>query len=129
MILKTAGIILIAIIAVQILKKEKVEYAFILETAATVGVLLFVLPYVSELVQSIRNILDETYVHEGYLKIILKCSAIALLARLLIELCRDAGENALSAEVELCAKVFILISAFPVFESVLTLIKELLEKI
>ncbi|MBR6780925.1 MAG: hypothetical protein IKM24_07935 [Clostridia bacterium] len=129
MMFKTAGIVLIVIFAVQILKKEKSEYAFIVEVAATVGLLLFILPYVSELLQDMKALLDEASVRDEYLKILLKCSAIALLSRLLIELCRDAGENALTAKVELCAKVFMLISAFPVFESVLMLIQELLEKV
>ena len=120
---------MIVIFAVQILKKEKSEYAFIVEVAATVGLLLFILPYVSELLQDMKALLDEASVRDEYLKILLKCSAIALLSRLLIELCRDAGENALTAKVELCAKVFMLISAFPVFESVLMLIQELLEKV
>ena len=129
MMFKVAGIVLLTVFAVLLLKKEKSEYAFLIEATSSAGLMLFILPFIGQLVEELNGLLDGIDVDLQYIAIILKCCAIALLARLLSEICSDAGENALKVNVELCARIFILITAFPVFKDVIGLICQIMENV
>ena len=42
------------------------------------------------------------------------------------ELCKDAGENAIAAKIELGGKLIILAMAIPIINSLLNLVKEII---
>lgn len=129
MMYKVAGIVLLTIFAVLMLKKENSEYAFLIQTASSAGLLIFILPFIGNLISDVNALLKEVDIDSQYIRIVLKCCAIALLTRLLTALCSDAGENSLRAIVEICARIFILITAFPVFKAVIALIRQIMENI
>ena len=56
---------------------------------------------------------------------IIKITGIAFLGQICASLCRDAGETALAANVELCANVIILVLGMPIIKSLFSLISSL----
>ena len=61
-----------------------------------------------------------------YAKVLFKVCAIGILTRLSSEICKDAGENSLSAKALLAGKTAIMICALPVIKTLFEQIKELL---
>lgn len=61
-----------------------------------------------------------------YAKVLFKVCAIGILTRLASEICKDAGENSLSAKALLAGKTAIMLCALPVIKTLFEQIKELL---
>lgn len=62
----------------------------------------------------------------GSFAALLKMLAVALLAHLAAELCRDMGEGTLASRIELCGRVEILLLCLPLFLELCTLAREVL---
>ncbi len=129
MILKIAGVALISAIAFVLLKKDRADFAFVLEVCATTALLLFILPYIENLLEIFTDLSESVKLDIDFKDVLIKVSGIAVVSRLICELCKDAGENALAVKFELTAKVLILISAIPVFEAIYNLITAIAENL
>lgn len=127
MILKFTGIIIVLSVVYMMLKREHAEYAFILELCVVLFILLAVFPYYQRLFEKIEEYMSDLQFSVNYIAVLTKCCGYTVIARLLHALCQDAGENALAVKIDYAAKVLILFTAFPVFESLFELIKGLLE--
>lgn len=128
MMIKIAGIVMIATFAFLILKKDRPEYAFVLETAVVIFLLMTVIPYLTHIIQSLSDLMQELQFAREYISVLLKCAAYAVVAKLLHDFCKDAGENALASKLEFAGKILIMLTAMPLFTAVFELIGELLEK-
>lgn len=127
MIVKIAGIALLSALSFMMLKKDRAEFAFILELCSVAVLLILILPYFENILSLISEVSEKVSIDFNFIKILLKCSGIAVVAKLLCELCMDAGEHALSAKVELAAKILIMAQSIPVVRSLFDLIVALTE--
>lgn len=127
MMIKLAGVVIVATICYIIIKRDRAEYAFILEVSVAVVLMISCFPYIENLFEYMKDMFDEVTVASDYVNILLKCVGYALIAKLLHALCLDAGENAMSVKVDLVAKILILVTAMPVFNEIFNLLKGLLE--
>ena len=85
------------------------------------GALLLLLPLITRLLA-----LTEGYALAPYATMLLRCLGIALLARIVSDVCRDTGEPSLSSAVEMAAKALILLLALPTVETLLATVTSLL---
>jgi len=128
-ILKIAGMALIAALGFVLLKKDRADFAFVLEICATAGLLLFVFPYLENLLDIFAHLTDSVKSEFDFTKLLIKISGIAIISRLICELCKDAGEQALAVKFELAAKVLILINAAPAFKELYGLLSAIVENL
>ncbi len=129
MILKLAAMALTATFGFVLLKKDRADFAFVLELCTTAGLLLIILPYLESLTELFENLSDFIKFDLDVSGILIKISGIAVVARLVCELCKDAGEQALAVKFELASKVLILISAVPVFKALFGILSALVENL
>lgn len=108
------------------LRRERPEVAVVLSVAAGAALLVFVLRQVAAVVEGVRAVVDRAGVDDRYVTSLLKVIGIAYLAEFGAQICRDAGEGALAAKVELAGKVFILALAVPVLLAVMETLLRLL---
>ena len=114
---KIIGFALTGMILLIVLKRMKDEYAHVLNAlicsalaVCAVGILAPVVEFIKEL---------GTATGSGTLfTLIFKSSGIALLTSFASDICRDSGENALSAKIELCGKCTILSLSLPIIKQV-----------
>ena len=99
-----AGIVVLTLVLSLTLKKDAPVIAFLLVLAAGVVLLL----RLGEAAQSTMQ----------------RFVGIAVLVRILAALCRDAGQSALAAKVELAGTVLAFGAALPLLEQVLTFLTE-----
>lgn len=110
--------------------------AFLRREMAPIGAqvaLAFVLVALLSLLEPTRRLLDafwelsrEAGVRPLYVSVVLKAIGIAYVTSIGASLCRDAGEDAVGAVVELAGKVSILILALPVVAAILDALVRLL---
>lgn len=125
--IKIAGFVLISLLLILLLKDTKREFSFIL--AAACGIILFIAiaDDLYSVARSIYNLSSQVSNINTYISLMMKILGISLIAQFVVDLCRDAGENALASQTEIASKVLILIMTLPLFETVINIVTGLLK--
>ena len=84
--------------------------------------LFWLIPQLSALVSAAGNLAAQAGLSQGELLPLGKVMGVAICTRLTSELCRDNGNRALAAQVELCGAVCGLLCALPLVEQALGLL-------
>ena len=129
MIIKITGIALLSALSYVLLKKERAEFAFVLELCVTGVLLLLILPYIESVLEMFSEMAGSFAADVAFDRILIKCAGISIISKFITELCKDAGENALSAKLELAARVLILMQTMPIMQALCSLIASLAENL
>lgn len=113
-----SGIAILAAILAVMLKKYNPEYSILISLGAGALLLWMVLSKISPAINQIRELISAAGISSEYGAILLKTLGICFLTQLSADSCRDAGESALAAKVELAGKLFIVILALPLFQQI-----------
>ena len=117
--IKVVGIVLTALIINIVLKNYSKEFTFLINIVCTIIIFTLISKDLKGIVDRLTSISNEISVLLPYIKIMLKILGISLIAQLLSDLCRDNGENTLANQTELSAKIIILVTALPLFTTIM----------
>lgn len=117
--IKVVGIVLTALIINIVLKNYSKEFTFLINIVCTIIIFTLISKDLKGIVDRLTSISNEISVLLPYIKIMLKILGISMIAQLLSDLCRDNGENALANQTELSAKIIILVTALPLFTTIM----------
>lgn len=117
--IKVVGIVLTALIINIVLKNYSKEFTFLLNIVCTIIIFTLISKDLKGIVDRLTSISNEISVLLPYIKIMLKILGISMIAQLLSDLCRDNGENTLANQTELSAKIIILVTALPLFTTIM----------
>lgn len=123
--IKVVLIGLVAVFAVLLLKVGKPEYAMAVSLAACVLILLFAGGTLTSVVGDLKKLFSYITLPNGYLKILFKILGVAYLAEFGSALCKDAGQSAISGQIELVGKLTILAISMPVVTSLFETISKM----
>ena len=122
-----AGIGLVAAAAAVLLRQYKPEYAMLVSLAAA-GLIFGML--VVDLIPAfsvMRGLMDQVSFSADYVRILIKCLGICYLYELAGQVCKEAGQLAISSKIELAGKVAILLLTLPMFEKLLEIALSLID--
>jgi len=125
-IFRVVGIGIIAAVLALVVKQHRPELAIQISIVAAILIFLSIAPYFMGIIQMFEDLSGQLAVDVRFFDIVLKIIGVAYIAQLGAELCRDAGENAIAAKIELAAKVVLLVMAMPIVYSLISLITGLL---
>ena len=117
--IKVVGIVLTALIINIVLKNYSKEFTFLINIVCTIIIFTLISKDLKGIVDRLTSISHEISVLLPYIKIMLKILGISMIAQLLSDLCRDNGENTLANQTELSAKIIILVTALPLFTTIM----------
>lgn len=117
--IKVVGIVLTALIINIVLKNYSKEFTFLINLVCTIIIFTLISKDLKGIVDRLTSISNEISVLLPYIKIMLKILGISMIAQLLSDLCRDNGENTLANQTELSAKIIILVTALPLFTTIM----------
>lgn len=117
--IKVVGIVLTALIINIVLKSYSKEFTFLINIVCTIIIFTLISKDLKGIVDRLTSISNEISVLLPYIKIMLKILGISMIAQLLSDLCRDNGENTLANQTELSAKIIILVTALPLFTTIM----------
>ena len=125
--LKTIGAILVAVILILVLEKQASALLLTIAVCAmAAGVAVSYLSDVKDLLLELNSLAD---LQDGLLEILLKCTGIATVSELVGFLCQDAGIDSLKKTVQFLGNSVILFLSVPVFQALLTILKDILSEI
>ncbi|MBE6737200.1 MAG: hypothetical protein E7566_00890 [Ruminococcaceae bacterium] len=120
-IMSVCGAAVAASLLAVILKKQGMEYSFILTICAVTMLFVYILSSIVVSVDYIKGIFDRTEINKSYLTILLKCIGICFITEFTCDCCKDASQQALSGTVLLCGRISVLITALPLFTEFLSI--------
>lgn len=115
-----------AVLLSQMLKNYKPEYGYYINLAVCICVFLYVMSKLTFLLDYVEQIQDTIHLDPVYLTMILKMIGITYVAEFAVNLCKDAGCQTIAGQIELFAKLSILVISMPVILAFMETIGELL---
>lgn len=113
-IVQIAAIALIATILAVTVKSIRPEMAMLISIAACVMIVSSSFGYLKTIISVIEEITSEIDLDISFGALILKIISIAYICQFSSQVCKDAGEGAIAAKVELAGKILILFASAPV---------------
>lgn len=122
LLIKVAAIALVAALCTQLIKSKNSEHAFLLGIAAAVIICLTAMQFMGNIVSFVKELIDLTDVSSAVFLPVIKCLGIAIITKLVCELCNDAGQGGIASAVEYMGAVAAVYTALPLLETTLNLL-------
>ena len=124
--LKACGIIVCALIVCVVFKNLKSEFSLFVRIIITISVFSVSLGLMYPIFTYIEEISKNTTIN-SYLPILMKALGIAFSVQITSDICKDAGESAMSERILLFGKAEILVISLPLIKALFVLSEELLK--
>lgn len=120
-ILGIAGVLL-----AMMLKKERGEYSAFISLAVCICIFIYILTKVETVLAFAGKLGGMISVDSKYLALILKMVGITYAAEFAVNVCKDAGYSAIGGQIEMFAKLSILVVSLPVLTAFLDVLGKFL---
>lgn len=119
-------VVLICALISVLLKTYKPEIAIFFTLAVSLFVLFYLVQELNEIVGVLKTFGEKAKIPSVYMGILLKMVGISYLTEFASSLCKDAGQGTLGTNIEIVARVSMLILSVPVLKSILDFIEAIL---
>lgn len=120
-----AGALLAVILGLAMGKQEK-DVSALLSIAVCCMVAVIAVNFLEPVFDLLRELESVGDLQDGMLGILLKAAGIALVAELAGMICNDAGNGSLGKALQMLGSAVVLYLSIPVFNALLTLIRDIL---
>lgn len=101
------------------LKKERAEYSTLIAMAVCICIFVYLLTKVETVLGFAERLQAMIRVDERYIGLLIKMVGITYVAEFASDICRDAGYAAIAGQIEIFAKLSILVVSVPVLNAFL----------
>lgn len=101
------------------LKKEKGEYSLFISMAVCICIFVYILTKVETVLDFAGRMEAIIPVDSRYIALVIKMIGITYIAEFSINICKDAGYSAIGNQIEIFAKLSILVVSVPVLSAFL----------
>lgn len=98
-----------------VLRQYRPEYAIFISLTCSILIIVYLMDGIAQVGDSLEQILSGTLISGEMMAIVFKSLGVCILAELAGQVCRDAGEQAIAAKIELAGKVALLFLSMPLF--------------
>ena len=116
---KAAAFAAAAAILAAILKKERAEFALIVQLAAAAALFGAVMSGAVSVFRLLTDYTARSGLDTGYMKLLLRTLCMSVAGEWAAAFCRDAGFSALAVTVDAAVKVLMLSACLPLLEAAL----------
>lgn len=102
-----------AVFCAMLLKKDKNEFAVAVIIAAGILIFIYVVAQVSAVAEFIEKMFAKLPIDNTYLVRLFKILGITYVAEFSAAICQDAGYSSVAGQIELFAKITILVISIP----------------
>ncbi len=125
-IITLAGIAILSCVLCVIVRQFKPEAALGIGVACGVVILVSAVMTLAPSIDALSRISDAAGIDNGFAKILIKALAICYITQLSADCCRDAGESAIAAKLELAGRAAVVALSLPVFTQLAELVTGLM---
>lgn len=122
-----AGLCIVCTIICKVLEKDNREIKILIVLGCVLMIFTKISGELELILSEIISISQIADIDSQYIKILFKGCGICCITQFASDYCKDCGENALSSQVMFCGKIALLVTALPLFEAIMNIVKALLE--
>ena len=124
-------IIIILIISVisSLLKKYAPEFFTLFNILSISFILLFLIPYINNIITSLNNIFNLSKILNNNQYIILKILGIYLITQFSSDICKDSGYQSFSNAINIFGKINIIFASMQIFKDFFNFLSDILNKV
>ncbi len=116
---KAAAVAILCAACSLLIKAKNPEYSFVLSTICAVCVCAAAVGMIASLADFVSGIIKDSGLPSEVFVPIIKCVGIAVLTKLVCNLCKDAGQNGTSSAVEYLGSAAMVYTAMPLLGTLL----------
>ena len=117
---------IVAVLPAILLKNIKNEYAVLMSISVLLIIFGFAVARIQVVVDTINRLLVGINIETRYVVIILKMLGITYVAEFSAAICRDAGFGAVASQIEIFAKISLLVTGIPIINALISMIGDTL---
>lgn len=115
-----------AVLLALILKSYRPEYSYYISIAVCICIFMFVGTKLELLIGYVEKMQSMIRLEDSYMAVILKMIGVTYVAEFASNICKDSGYQTIAGQIELFAKLSILVLGMPVLLAFMETIGELL---
>lgn len=124
---QVVGLAVVGAAGAVLLRQSRPELALLLSLGCGAALLGWCLGQAQQTFGTVEALLQLGGVDRQYSEILFKCLGICLVSQIAADACRDSGEVAIAAKVELAARFAVLGISLPLFRQLVEIAAALLE--
>ena len=101
----------------------KTEYAMLMGVCGGILLLMASLPGIEKLMETVTQAAERGGINTDYVEIVVKASGISCISTVCSAVCRDMGQTAVAAKLEMAGRIAIMLTAIPAVNALLSLIE------
>lgn len=125
-IVKIIGIGLIALLLIIIIRQYRPEFTVYISLIAGIFILACILPKISAIIDMLNSLMNSASINNSFLVLLLKITGIAFLTEFAVSICKDSGESAIAAKIDMGGKVVIISMSIPILAGLLETVTQIL---
>lgn len=125
-IIKTAAVAISAVILALMFRTHRPEYATIINLACCIFIFSCIIWKMREVLLYITKLSAYIQIEQTYIMSILKMIGITYIAEFASAICKDAGQSSVAGQIQVFAKLSILVLSMPVLLTFLSTVGEFL---
>lgn len=120
--IKILSIAVCALILSILIKEQNKTIAVLLTLSSACVIFVSVASGFNNILSSLTEMSAYAGEISEYVKLMVKILGICFLSQLIINICKDSGENALASQTELASKIIVVVMLLPLFEALIKII-------
>ena len=125
-IVKTAAVGIGAVLLALIFKTQRPEYATLIHLACCVAIFFCIMLKMKEVLSYITRLSSYIHIDDTYISCIMKMVGITYISEFASNICKDAGYSSVAGQIQVFAKLSVLVLSMPVLLTFLTTVGEFL---
>ena len=125
-IFRIIGFAIVAAVLCILLRQYKPEYALLVSVAAGAVILAMLISDLQTVFDEINMLANSGIIQQEYINLLLKAMGICFVTQIASDVCKDAGESAISSKLEIAGKITVLSISLPLFRQVLMFVSTLI---
>lgn len=124
-IITICAVAIVSAVTAVAIKKYNSETALMLSIACGVILLMSVISFAANILQTVNTIAAASDMDVEYIKILLKVIGICIVTELAVSVCKESGQQTIAANVTLAGKILIMVTSLPLYSEILNTVVSL----
>jgi len=124
--LKIIGTVFVALVAVNVIKSAKPEYARFITLCAGAGILIVLSDYIAQAVGVFQGLAEKSGLGSAVFSSVLKIIGIGYVTEYASNVCDDNNVGSLGKKIELAGKLTIFVMAIPILSGIIDVIGKMI---
>jgi stage III sporulation protein AD len=108
------------------IRQHRPDIALMISLAAGAILFIMVLGNIKVVASTVENLAQKANLDSIYLSTVLKVIGIAYIAEFGSQICKDSGEGAIAAKIELGGKILVMVLALPILIALMEVVLKIL---